>query len=67
MREFEWVTMIGFLALGGFTFLMMVAGARQAVLERVKAEPLRREAEEAARKKAEEEADVGIVEAVGID
>jgi hypothetical protein len=67
MREFEWVTMIGFLALGGFTFLMMVAGARRAVMERVKAERLQREAEEAARKKAEEEASVGIVEAVGID
>jgi hypothetical protein len=67
MREFEWLTTVGFLALGGFTFLMMVAGARRAVLERVKAERLQREAEEAARKKAEEEASVGVIEAVGID
>jgi hypothetical protein len=67
MREFEWLMVAGFLMLGGFTFLMLVAGARRGVLERVEAERQRKQAEEAARRKAEEEAATGVIEAVGID
>ena len=67
MREFEWVVMAGFLTLGGFTFLRLVAGARQAVMAQAEAERLRKEAEEAARKDAEQEAARGIIEAVGVE
>jgi hypothetical protein len=69
MPEFEWLAMAGFLMLGGFTFLMLVAGARRAVMERAEADRLRKEAEEAARKKAqqEQEEEGVVIEAVGID
>jgi hypothetical protein len=69
MREFEWLVVAGSLTLGGFTFLRLVAAARQAVVAQAQAERLRRQreaAEEAARSKAEPEAAQGVVEAVDV-
>ncbi len=55
MQDVEWILVAGFLAVGGFTFLRLVASARGAVVQRAEAERLeleRKRAEQAKREQA---------------
>lgn len=47
MQDAEWILVAGFLAVGGFTFLRLVASARGALVQRAEAERSRREQERA--------------------
>jgi hypothetical protein len=61
-----WLATVLFLFVGGFAFLMLLAGARGGVLKHAEQERRRREAEEQARRKAVEEQKAEVVEVEGI-
>lgn len=62
----EMLVMAGFLAAGGFTFLMLIAGARRGVLANAELEQ-RRRAEEEAKRGTEQNAATEVFEAGGVD
>ncbi len=71
MQNAMWLTTAGFFAVGSFVFLMMLAGARHAVVEKAEEEHAQRVKEEEARREAEAELMAteteGVYEAQGMD
>ena len=69
MQDAMWLITIGFLAAGSLSFLMMLAGARHAVVEKAEEEHTARQKKEKARREAEQEAasEQGVYEATGVD
>jgi len=71
MQDAMWLITAGFLAVGSLAFLMMLAGARHAVVESAEEEHAARLKEEEARREAEAELEAaeveGVYEAKGVD
>ncbi|MFH1417641.1 MAG: hypothetical protein ABII12_05060 [Planctomycetota bacterium] len=69
MQDVMWLITVGFLAVGGLAFLMMLAGARHAVVETAEKVHAAQLKEEEARREAEREAasEQGVYEATGVD
>ncbi len=58
MQNAMWLITAGFLAIGCLVFLMMLAGARHAIVEQAEEEYAQRQQEEEARRQAEAEAEL---------
>jgi len=63
MQDAEWIIVAGFLMIGGFTFLRLVASARHAAVCQAKAERLELERTQAEQtKRAQEEQETAVIE-----
>ncbi len=67
MKDIELFAFLLFIAIGVFTFLMLMAGARRAVVEQAEQDRKKREAEEKARMEALAAASAGVTEVKGIE
>ena len=61
MSGTEWLLVSGFLAVGGLTFLRLLASVRHALVSQAEAEALARRLAEEARREAETEQEVPVV------
>lgn len=67
MKDIELLVFVLFIAIGVFTFLMLLAGARRAVIEKADEDRKGREAAERARMEALAAESAGVTEVKGVE